>query len=183
MEFKATFKPSSQLAVWVDIYKGHKNLKKFIDSDDLYDDPYYIPDILQYYRISKKYNIKKYNTQDLYDYCIKILFHASSNYDCFYTFADICFLPGIKRDKKGELSAINGAISDAFVDIYEVDELENLSECIYDLESIFNLDNFDDKIEDIMIRIKNKKLDFFHNPSNNPKTTIKINQSTDQIKA
>jgi len=26
-------------------------------------------------------------------------------------------------------------------------------------------------------------LDFFHNPSNNPKTTIKINQSTDQIKA
>ena len=28
-----------------------------------------------------------------------------------------------------------------------------------------------------------KILDFFHNPSNNPKTTIKINQSTDQIKA
>ena len=27
------------------------------------------------------------------------------------------------------------------------------------------------------------KLDFFHNPSNNPKTTIKINQRTDQIKA
>ena len=26
-------------------------------------------------------------------------------------------------------------------------------------------------------------LDFFHNPSNNPKTTIKINQSTDQTKA
>ena len=26
-------------------------------------------------------------------------------------------------------------------------------------------------------------LDFFHNPSNNPKTTIKINQRTDQIKA
>ena len=28
-----------------------------------------------------------------------------------------------------------------------------------------------------------KLLDFFHNPSNNPKTTIKINQRTDQIKA
>ena len=26
-------------------------------------------------------------------------------------------------------------------------------------------------------------IDFFHNPSNNPKTTIKINQRTDQIKA
>lgn len=131
----------------IDIYKGHKNLKKFIGSDDLYDDPYYIPDIFQYYKISKKYNIKKYNTQDLYDYCIKILFHAGSNYDYFYTFADVCFLPDIKRDKKGELSAINSAISDAFVGIYEVDELENLSECIYDLESIFNLDNFDDKRE------------------------------------
>ncbi len=31
--------------------------------------------------------------------------------------------------------------------------------------------------------LSNYKVDFFHNPSNNPKTTIKINQSTDQIKA
>ena len=30
---------------------------------------------------------------------------------------------------------------------------------------------------------EDKKIDFFHNPSNNPKTTIKINQRTDQIKA
>ncbi len=30
---------------------------------------------------------------------------------------------------------------------------------------------------------EDKKIVFFHNPSNNPKTTIKINQRTDQIKA
>lgn len=43
----------------------------------------------------------------------------------------------------------------------------------------------DENIRDLIFKgyVVPYKIDFFHNPSNNPKTTIKINQSTDQIKA
>ena len=39
------------------------------------------------------------------------------------------------------------------------------------------------KITALPKNVSEETIDFFHNPSNNPKTTIKINQRTDQIKA
>ncbi len=64
-----------------------------------------------------------------------------------------------------------------------------LSLCALSATVVLGANNLVQKVKDNGIeaiptsQLELLKLDFFHNPSNNPKTTIKINQRTDQIKA